>query len=298
MSMRCEINRNECAFSLVELSIVLVILGLLVGSLVSSKSLIRAAQLRAISTEYDNYRTATQAFRDKYLGLPGDITNASKFWGASSNCANNFCMPEDYKRDPVVNPGTCDITTSTGSSVGKGDGNGLIEGSGNYGTSEISQFWKQLQYAGLISGKFYSGRGFCGWGDAGSNTSFVPGVNVPKSRIPNSGWSVFTAVGNDNNSYRAAGSSLNAAGAIFYGNAFMFGNESFKWFPGGAVITPAEAWSVDTKLDDGMPGKGFVIVRSAQTCTDGYTANTDLSRPYKMADDSNISCSLYFLNSI
>jgi len=67
-------------FSLVELSIVLVIVGLLVGGVLTGKSLIRAADLRSVSTDYEGYRTATSAFRDKYFGLPGDITNASSFW--------------------------------------------------------------------------------------------------------------------------------------------------------------------------------------------------------------------------
>ena len=71
------------AFSLVELSIVLVILGLLVGGILAGQSLIHAAELRAVSSEYQRYRTAIYAFRDKYLGLPGDITTATNFWGAA-----------------------------------------------------------------------------------------------------------------------------------------------------------------------------------------------------------------------
>lgn len=59
------------AFSLVELSIVLVILGLLTGGILAGQSLIRAAELRAVSTEYSRYITATQSFRDKYFAVPG-----------------------------------------------------------------------------------------------------------------------------------------------------------------------------------------------------------------------------------
>lgn len=54
-------------FSLVELSIVLVILGLLTGGILAGQSLIRAAELRAVSTEYSRYATAVQSFRDKYF---------------------------------------------------------------------------------------------------------------------------------------------------------------------------------------------------------------------------------------
>ncbi|MFZ4541879.1 MAG: type II secretion system protein [Rickettsiales bacterium] len=55
------------AFSLVELSIVLVILGLLVGGILSGQALIRASELRSVSTEQQRYFTAIQTFRDKYL---------------------------------------------------------------------------------------------------------------------------------------------------------------------------------------------------------------------------------------
>ncbi|PZP83692.1 MAG: type II secretion system protein, partial [Azospirillum brasilense] len=54
-------------FSLVELSIVLVILGLLTGGILGGQSLIRAAELRTISTDANRYITAAQTFRDKYF---------------------------------------------------------------------------------------------------------------------------------------------------------------------------------------------------------------------------------------
>lgn len=72
---------TEFAFSLVELSIVLVILGLLVGGVVAGQSLIRAAELRSVSTDYQRFLTATLTFRDKYFALPGDFTMASRVWG-------------------------------------------------------------------------------------------------------------------------------------------------------------------------------------------------------------------------
>ncbi|MFM9890490.1 MAG: type II secretion system protein, partial [Rickettsiales bacterium] len=79
-------NSLRYGFSLVELSIVLVILGLLTGGILSGQSLIRAAELRSVSTEYNRYVTAVQTFRDKYFALPGDMTNAQSFWGSSANC--------------------------------------------------------------------------------------------------------------------------------------------------------------------------------------------------------------------
>ncbi|MGB1540395.1 MAG: prepilin-type N-terminal cleavage/methylation domain-containing protein, partial [Rickettsiales bacterium] len=67
---------SKAGFSLVELSIVLVILGLLTGGILGGQSLIRAAELRSVSKEYEKYQTAINIFKDKYFALPGDFNNA------------------------------------------------------------------------------------------------------------------------------------------------------------------------------------------------------------------------------
>ena len=95
-------------FSLVELSIVLVILGLLVGGVLTGQSLIRAAELRSVTTEYGKYSTAIRAFKDKYFALPGDMTNAIAFWGPAPDCADTA------------------TTAGTGTQTCNGDGNNNI----------------------------------------------------------------------------------------------------------------------------------------------------------------------------
>lgn len=118
--MRYSKNKALQGFTLVELSIVLVILGLLVGGVLTGQSLIRASELRAVTTEATGFTTAMGAFRDKYFALPGDMTNASSFW--------------------------------TG--VGNGDGNGAITNHGTAANNEISLFWIHLMQAGLVQGNF------------------------------------------------------------------------------------------------------------------------------------------------
>lgn len=102
-------------FSLVELSIVLVILGLLTGGILAGQSLIRAAELRSVGTDLTRYSTGVYAFRDRYFALPGDITNAASIWSGTAN----------------------------------GDGNGTID---QY--SEGFRFWQHLALAGLIEGSY------------------------------------------------------------------------------------------------------------------------------------------------
>jgi len=60
-------------FSLVELSIVIVIIGLIVSSILVGQNLIRSAEIRALVSQYESFNNATATFRDKYSALPGDI---------------------------------------------------------------------------------------------------------------------------------------------------------------------------------------------------------------------------------
>jgi prepilin-type N-terminal cleavage/methylation domain-containing protein len=107
-------------FTLVELSIVIVIIGLIVAGVTAGQSLVRQAKLKTISTNKDNYFTAIRSFELAYAGLPGDITNARAWWPSLSYSG--------------------------------GDGDRKI-----IGQSEGVQAWQQLQLAKLISNGNYDG---------------------------------------------------------------------------------------------------------------------------------------------
>lgn len=259
-------------FSLVELSIVLVILGLLVGGILAGQSLIRASELRAVGTEYNRWVTATVAFRDKYFALPGDMTNATAIWGSQSGatttgydatCGNNFTT----------------ANTSAGNTLTcNGDGNSVIAAGadGNPALYESWRFWQQLSNAGLIEGQYLgvSGTAYTG------KDSVCP-TNCPISKLNNGGWSVRSGY---NSTWQFAGSQ---------GNTFVFGaNEpSTLYTVNNPIMAPEEAWNLDTKLDDGMPGTGKMLGKRDQlTC---ITTNNPATSVYKL-DTSGVTCSLMF----
>lgn len=256
-------------FSLVELSIVLVILGLLTGGILAGQSLIRAAELRAVSTEYNRWVTATQTFRDKYFSLPGDMRNATSFWGAQSgatNCVNNAGTT-------AVSTGTCD-----------GDGNGwLSNATAASATAETFQYWRQLAAAGLVEGSYtgLAGPTSC---CSGLYIHAVQNTNVPNAKLSSGGWSAGGA------STYSAGNAAQFAGNI--GNYFFLGgfvNGGPSWT---AIVKPEEIWNVDTKMDDGMPATGKVWAYNWSTCTNA-SSQTNSTATYTLTTTSN-ACTFMF----
>jgi prepilin-type N-terminal cleavage/methylation domain-containing protein len=97
LNIRCD----GAGFTLIELSIVLVIIGLIVGGVLVGQDLIRAAAVRAQITQIEKYNTAANTFYGKYGYLPGDINGTA---------ATQFGF------------------VARGAYGGQGDGNGLVEG--------------------------------------------------------------------------------------------------------------------------------------------------------------------------
>ncbi|MGB1539754.1 MAG: prepilin-type N-terminal cleavage/methylation domain-containing protein [Rickettsiales bacterium] len=261
-------------FSLVELSIVLVILGLLTGGILGGQALIRSAELRAITTEYDKYQTAINTFKDKYFQLPGDMTNAIAFWG------DNTTHCDDGDATNNGSPGTCN-----------GDGDGAMESSPAPSVEgENFMFWQHLAYAGLIEGTY---TGICG---AGTRWNHDLGVNAPRSRLSSAGW----GINGPTNQPTVDAYDLSSAGE--YGNMLYYGGESANnTEPHAPVLTPEEAWNVDTKIDDGLPASGILVAfywdDECGTANDGGSADDDLDARYNLAE-SSVQCALAFRHAI
>ncbi len=250
-------------FSLVELSIVLVILGLLTGGILGGQNLMHAAELRSIGKEYEQYTIAVNTFQDKYFALPGDMNNAHLFWGPAGGTtgADAACYGS---------------ATGTGTETCNGDGDGIV---GMYNAAEYSEnfmFWQHLANAQLIEGQF------TGIAGATNNDNAVLGENVPRSKLGNAGWTVRgVLLVADTENFDAN-----------YQNALVFGEDDGANDMLAAVLTPEDAWNIDTKSDDGQPGRGKIIARFWDTCTDA-TGNTDNDANYLLSDGSE-QCALIY----
>ena len=69
-------------FTLVELSIVIIIIGFLIAGVAAGQSLIKQAALNSVITEYGGIRLSVNTFKERYGFFPGDFPNAYAYWGA------------------------------------------------------------------------------------------------------------------------------------------------------------------------------------------------------------------------
>jgi hypothetical protein len=124
----------------VELAIVLVIIGLIVGGILVGVDLIKTAGLNSTVSQIGSFNTAVHVFQDKYGALPGDISpsDASKF-------------------------GFYYVTGVNAGATSFGDGNGTIQGqTGIYADGgtfehEVAMFFLHLSQAHLVNGMFGAG---------------------------------------------------------------------------------------------------------------------------------------------
>lgn len=252
------------AFSLVELSIVLVILGLLTGGILTGQALIHAAELRSLMADRDRYLAAVHTFRDKYFALPGDMTNATAFWGiaAGTTGSDSTCGGVG---DAVK---TCN-----------GNGNRMIDTSTSApNISESLRFWQHLANAGLIEGT-YTGI------PAGGTPSNIPGQNVPRTKYKESYFYP-----------RYIG--VLASNIIYFG--LDYGNYlSISSSVNPPPLFPEDAWNIDTKSDDGNPATGTTIGTKGDNtyhCTTAYF-NVINTGEYNITENSTPSCGLYFVRA-
>lgn len=125
--------KQQHGFTLVEISIVLVIIGLLLGGVMKGQEMIDSARAKSIATDLRQIPLYLYAYQDKYRALPGDDASAaSRITGATTSST----------------PATC------GSGSGTCLGNGQLDGTWLPGqnSDETYLLWQHLRLAGFANG--------------------------------------------------------------------------------------------------------------------------------------------------
>ena len=109
-------------FTLVEIAIVLVIIGLLLGGILKGQEMITQAKIKNVIADFSGVSAAYHGYQDRYRAIPGDDPNADTRW--------------------------------SGAAVGATKGDGVVRGKYNStaATDESRLWWDHLRRAGFVSG--------------------------------------------------------------------------------------------------------------------------------------------------
>ncbi|MDD2933690.1 MAG: prepilin-type N-terminal cleavage/methylation domain-containing protein [Methylotenera sp.] len=124
-------KKTQTGFTLIELAIVLVIIGLLLGGVLKGQELINSAKAKNIASDLRNIQIFIYGYQDKFRAIPGDDANAS----VHINGATNPTTPAGTLNNSQIN-GAWNTTTVT---------------------DESALFWQHVRLAGFATGPTATG---------------------------------------------------------------------------------------------------------------------------------------------
>lgn len=143
-------------FSLVEVAVVIMIVGLLLGGVLKAQELITNAKIKNLESNFNSLSKAVALYQERYGALPGDDGAAQLRFGLDNNT--------------------------------NGNANGLIEGDYQLATGESGLVWRHLRAAQLVTGSAQEGsapsNAFGGTIGIGMNDTLMPWVFIGFTRIP------------------------------------------------------------------------------------------------------------------
>ena len=141
-------QKTEGGFTLIEIAIVVVIIGLLLGGILKGQEMIRNARAHNVANQGNAIKASILGFQDRFRALPGDYNRASDNMTGLDNLEE--CVATATDLQPLLG-------------VGNGDGNSRIGGepdeaedtqTGCQRIHELAFAWRHLSAAGFLSGNF------------------------------------------------------------------------------------------------------------------------------------------------
>jgi len=245
-------------FTLIELSIVLVIIGLIVGGMLVGRQLLQLATTRKTISQLQDMDATLNAFRTKYNCLPGDCIRATQYFPTSVN----------------------------------GDGNGTVDG-----YPESPNLFNHLLQAGMITGTYesyadaaaYEAVLLDGFGDLISSPPLAPRLanglqlNIAYGTTPAAGHFLYMA--EFPIQAMSDGGPLLSVFQTYYNDCGADRTGKPCW------MSPQEAYAIDTKIDNGMPLSGKMQTVHAQpdcVSDDKYVATTQSNNCIALISSSGL----------
>jgi prepilin-type N-terminal cleavage/methylation domain-containing protein len=250
--------KPQAGFTLVELAIVMIIIGLLIAGVLKGQELITNAKTTSTVAQIKSIDAAVSSFKDQYGAIPGDLTTPTT---------------------RIPNCGTaCQAATGA-----NGDGN--LDSANSFGAApgvEAKAFFPELADANLITG-LIDNTAAGSWG----NTN-------PLAKIDTAGFMVGTVTTVSTTNLPGSGAVLGTPSGLYL--ALVGSATAPTGAPTaalGAGIQPKQANSIDLKLDDGSPNSGSTIAIGTTTGAAGACTNgTAAASVYYSVNASN-TCGLY-----
>ncbi len=245
---------GQSGFTLIELSIVLVIIGLIVGGVLVGQDLIKAAELRATITQIERYNTSVNTFRNKYNGFPGDLSTAATFF--------NFTDVANGNGDGLIT----DSATVSATASQNFDSTPAAAAADN----EIMQFFPMLSAAGLIDGSYVV---------AGQANAIAAGANFPAMKSGRAGIMPIMVAGQN---FYHLGISATAANAPVFSNAAFTPSEALQ------IDTKLDDAAPDTGIVTGRYGATAALIAVAGD-TPGVAKCLDTASTYNVAAANGVA---------
>ena len=223
-------------FTLVELAIVLVIVGLLIGGLLAAQSMVGTAKINKTIRIANQYLIAARNFKNNYRYYPGDYPlSGFSFSGdgdgivehGCSGCREGVGFFTDLQAAGYINSGLTQGTDERYAAPGVNVPKGL-EASTHFIVQHFASCWHGATTVVESNGDFAADI------SVGAGSSFL---------FYSADCSVVTAAGNDRNMC--------------------------------SILTPQESLAIDTKIDDGMPNTGNFIANESWTYSNWHPSGSD-----------------------
>lgn len=255
-------GRAADGFTLVELAIVMIIIGLLIGGILKGQQLIENSRVAATIDQIQKIESAFFTFRDIYPGIPGDMGNG----GTRIPGCENICT----RTSSASNNGTL------GNNPWRADA--TID-------SENYAAWAQMAAADLISGVLPNSL---------ATDVPTPGVNMPVSAL---GSSYQIGSSTSTGALHGTTSSMTFLRAVYLqlDNSVERQVQRDPASPDYTLtILPRIVEKMDRKLDDGNPNTGRLLAIGSTGGQPTRCASSDANDGFYRSANGSAACGLYY----